>query len=107
MDGIERQICEERPVAVLGDESLCFSRESLGQVLARRPVRQTRVLVWSEVIVAAPGPAVFPTTLVDVEALVLRPVTFGAEVPFSSEKRGVATLLERLRQRDLFQRHPV
>lgn len=108
VDRVEGEVGQERTFLVRGNEPAGFARQSIRQVFAWRPVLQSRVAVGHKVFTRAVGPPSFPTALVHVEALVLRPKLFGrAQMPLASEKRSVAVPLERLGQGDLCQVHPI
>jgi len=102
VDGIVREVDEERLVAVLLDEADRLAGETVGEVFPVRSVGQVRELIRAEVGWRSPLAA---AAEVEVEALVLGPMLGSvAEVPFSEESRFVAAGLQRLGDGDFFQR---
>ena len=99
--GVVPQAEEERTMAVIIDVLEGLVGETVGEVLALGPVNEGLDAVRREVARRA---GVVTAGDVDVEALLLRPPRLVAEVPLADEARGIAGLLERLRQRPLLQR---
>ncbi len=85
------------------DEGLGFGLQAISQVFAcfHRPkvdaiVRPEHALLAADLIAGE----------IEIESLVLRKETFGAQVPFSDIARGVALIAQHFRERDFFQGEP-
>ena len=88
VDGVVREVNEERLLAILLDEADCLAGEAVGEVFPLRSVGQIGQLIWTEVGGRSPLAA---SAQIDVEALVFGPMLGRiAEVPFSKERGSVA-----------------
>ena len=99
--GVVRKIEEERPIFRPLDELQRLVRQSVGQVFLLGSVGQPGQIVGRKIgrrrSAMVAGDVKFKT-------LILRQVAFAAEMPFTDEGRNVSALLERFRQRHLFER---
>ena len=83
-----REVEEERPVAVRVDEALRLGRQVVLALAAFGLARLGRRLAG----------------VLDVESLIARHESLGAEVPLANHRRGVARRAQPLGQRRLFER---
>ena len=67
-------------------------------MFALRPVLEPRIAVGREILLSAIGPAPVMTASINLEPVVLRPRTFGTEMPFTGMHRRVTGRPERLGQ---------
>ena len=96
---VEREHREERVVPMIRDERRGLAGESIGEMFTHRSVLEPRVAIRREVLVAPVRPAPRPTAAIDLEALILGPEAFAAEMPLAREERAVAGFLKTLGDR--------
>ena len=102
VDGVVREVNEERLFAILLDEADRLAGETVGEVFPLRSIRQVREFIRAEI---GWWRALSATAQVEVEALMLGPMLGRfAEMPFSEESGFVAAGLQSLGEGDFIER---
>ena len=104
---VKRIVREERTILVCLDKLRRLRGQPVRQMLPVRAVGQARISVGRKILLPAVRAALVDAPHVDIEALILRPPTLGAQMPLPGEKRRITRRLHRLRERRSFQREPV